>query len=82
MNGAYNNEHMEWNLGPDNLFPAKSYTSTRLGEAVIPRNDSSKLTINKKSSKTVPTSIFTKFKETVERTPDRVALGMSLKLKL
>jgi hypothetical protein len=72
----------EWNLGPDCLHPAKSYTSSRLDEAVKLRIDEKKLTINKNKSANLqklpsmePVSIFTRFKRTVELGPDKIALG-------
>jgi hypothetical protein len=65
----------EWNLGPDSIQPAKSYTSTRLDEPVKLRIDERKLVINKNSQEYEPISIFTRFKRRVEERPDHVALG-------
>jgi hypothetical protein len=66
---------LEWNLGPDNLYPAKSYTTCKLNEATKLRDDSRKLTINKKTLNRTPISVYTKFKETVEKSPNKPALG-------
>jgi hypothetical protein len=66
---------VEWDLGPDCLYPAASYVSTSLDTAVKLRIDEKKLTLNKKVCSLIPVSIFTRFKKTVEEGPNKVALG-------
>jgi hypothetical protein len=82
MSQILENNKPEWNLGPDNLYPASSFTSSNLNDAVKVRNDYKKLTINKKHPSTTPVSIFTKFKQSVENHPDKAALGMFIRLIL
>jgi hypothetical protein len=61
---------MNWQNGPDKIHPAKSFTSTRLDEAVKLRVTNHLMT---------PVSIYSIFKKTVERHPDKTALGKFLK---
>ncbi len=60
-----------WNLGPDSVCPAKSAISTSLDEAV---------TLRLEARDDVPVlSVYTRFKQTVDRLPKHAALGKSSK---
>jgi hypothetical protein len=59
----------EFNSGPDGLYPADSFTSTDLSKGV-------KLRLNDNTpSKYKPISIYTMFKNTVDKNPDHEALA-------
>ena len=61
-----------WKSGPDKIYPAKSYTSTSLHDAVL-------LRAGAKDDKLIPLkpqSIFSLFQKTVQRSPLRTALGL------
>ncbi len=72
-----------WRLGPDNIHPARSYTTCKLDEAVKLRLDNHPLKMNREQYNLnfKPISIFTKFKNTVELGSDNIALGILLNLK-
>jgi hypothetical protein len=56
-----------WNSGPDEIQPAKSSIAVSLNEPVSLKLD---------GRKHVPVlSIYTKFKQTVDRIPNHIALG-------
>jgi hypothetical protein len=66
---------IQWDLGPDCLYPASCYTTSKLDGAVKLRIDGERLTLNKKNPSFEPVSIFTRFKQTVEEGPEKIALG-------
>ncbi len=68
-------EFINWDLGPDCLYPASSYITNKLDGAVKLRIDEKRLTINRKNPTFEPVSIFTRFKMTVEKGPEKIALG-------
>ena len=57
-----------YNLGPDHVLPANSYTATKLHESVKLRYNS--------LNKLKPTSLHTIFKQRVDKTPNHAALGI------
>ena len=57
-----------WTKGPDTLFPATSSISTKLDEAVTIRFDP-------ELYEQKPISIYSWFKEMVDRLPNQYALG-------
>jgi hypothetical protein len=65
----------DWNLGPDNLYPTQKATACKLDDAVKLKTDEKKLTLNPKDLRIEPVSLFTKFKQTVEEGPEKIALG-------
>jgi hypothetical protein len=69
-------EDNNWNFGPDTLYSAKSYTATKLNQAVKIRLIRENQTISKTYSENRITSIFTRFKSTVEKGPKQIALGI------
>jgi hypothetical protein len=60
----------EWNSGPDTLYPANSFISTKLNEGVLLRSNDDIIQIK-------PISIYTKFKNVVDEIPMYPALGES-----
>jgi hypothetical protein len=73
------NESAEWCMGPDNLHPARSYTTSRLDEAVKLRLDNHPFRVDRMAVDFKPISIFSKFKNTVELGSDRIAMGRCLR---
>lgn len=69
---------MDLNEGPDKLIETSSYISTKLTDAVKLRSGA----VEHGLTQVKPISIYSIFQNTVEKAPDKIALGIKQSINL